>query len=96
MGDPLNAKDAKKQIRHILKNGRVLYSRPHAIERLRERNLTMVDCENVLRGGSVSQPYKEGNNWRHKVSTNNMTVIVQLLPYDQFMVVTAWREGGKK
>jgi len=95
MEHPFDPNDAKERIRELLSQGRIFYSRPHALERLRERNITMVDCENVLRGGSVGEGYKEGGNWRYKVSTNNMEVVVQFLPYNQLMIITAWRKGGK-
>ena len=96
MKKPLEPKEAKERIREILSKGRVVYSRPHALERLRERNLTMLDCANVLRGGSVSPGYKEGKYWRYNVATNNMEVVIQFLPYSQLMVITAWRTGGKR
>jgi len=96
MAKPLDPKDAKQRIKKIIKEGRVIYSRPHALDRLKERNLSMVDCENVLRGGSVSKPYQEGGNWRHKVTTPNIEVVIQFLPYNQLLIVTVWRKGSGK
>jgi hypothetical protein len=51
--------EARKLIRQILATGTVLYSQPHAVERLKKHHMTMVDCENVLRGGVVDEPENE-------------------------------------
>jgi len=93
MGEPLKPKEAKALIRRLLSEGRILYSRPHAIDRLRERNISTIDCENVLRAGNVEQARIESGKWRHKVKTNNIELIVQFLPYDQLLIVSAWRTG---
>lgn len=62
MNQPYSKHEAKKLLRKILTNGFITYSRPHAIERLEERKLTMVDCENVLRGGIVEEAeYENGS-----------------------------------
>lgn len=96
MGEPLTSKAAKVRIREVLSKGKIVYSKPHALQRLNERNLTMLDCENVLRGGSVSEPYEESGNWRYRVKTQNIEVVVQFLPYNQLLVVTMWRIGGRR
>ena len=48
---PLPPDQARRRIRAILETGIVTYAIPHALERLRQRNISIVDCENVLRGG---------------------------------------------
>jgi len=59
MGEPLKPKEAKAQIRRLLSEGRIVYSIPHARERLQERNISNLDCENVLRGGKVEMAHRE-------------------------------------
>lgn len=83
----MNPADAKKRLKAILDYGTVSYSQPHAINRLNERSMSMVDCENVLRGGKIEP---NGVN-RFRVSTNKITVVIEFLSDDEVLVVTAWR-----
>lgn len=92
MGEPIKPKEAKERIMKTLTEGRVVYSRPHGIQRLNERKLSMVDCVNVLRGGIVNEAHREGSSWRYKVSTQNIEVIIKFLPYNRLMIITAWRK----
>ncbi|MFV2081756.1 MAG: DUF4258 domain-containing protein [bacterium] len=96
MGEPLKPEEAKDQIRRLLSEGRIVYSIPHARQRLQERNISNQDCENVLRGGKVEKAHREGSKWRHKVTTSRMEVVVQFLPYDRLLIVTAWRTGRQR
>ena len=91
MDEPLKAHAAKKVIRQILGTGMITYSQPHALERLRKHRMSMLDCENVLRGGSVAEAEWENGAWRHRVSTNRFEVVVQFLAEDHLLIVTAWR-----
>ena len=87
MKSPMNAADAKKLLKRILESGEVTYSQPHAVDRMKERTLSMVDCENVLRGGKIEP---DGVN-RFKVSTNKITVVIEFISDDEVLVVTIWR-----
>jgi hypothetical protein len=87
----LTHQQAKKLIAHILRDGRVIYARPHAITRMQERDITTVDCENILRGGVVQEPELEHGAWRYLVSTRKMAVVVEFLSEDSLLIVTAWR-----
>jgi hypothetical protein len=91
MQQPLTAAAARKLIRAILDEGDVTYSQPHALERLAKHRMTMLDCENVLRGGAVAEAEWENGAWRHHVSTGRFTVIAQLLSETHLLIVTAWR-----
>lgn len=88
---PLSPDLVRFRLRAILLHGTVTYSIPHAIDRLRQRKLTMIDCENVLRGGSVDLGEWENGAWRYRVRTNKLTVVVQFLNDDEVLIVTAWR-----
>lgn len=90
---PLPPDQARRRIRAILETGIVTYAIPHALERLRQRNISMVDCENVLRGGVVDPAEWENGAWRYPVRTQKITVIVQFLAEEELMVVTAWRNA---
>lgn len=91
MHAPLSPDLVRFRLRAILLHGTVTYAIPHAIERLRQRKLTMIDCENVLRGGSVDPGEWENGAWRYRVRTNKLTVVAQFLNDDEVLIVTAWR-----
>lgn len=87
MKSPMNTVDAKKLLKKILDFGDITYSQPHAIQRLRERAISTLDCENVLRAGKIEP---DGVS-RFKVSTNKITVVIEFLSEDEVLVVTVWR-----
>ncbi|QSV46771.1 DUF4258 domain-containing protein [Geobacter benzoatilyticus] len=92
MVEPLKPSEARKLIQHILKDGYVTYSRPHAIDRMKEREMDTSDCINILRGGKVSEGEYENGSWRYRVETPKMAVVVTFVAEDELMIVTAWRE----
>ncbi len=87
MDSPLNAVAAKQLLKKILKIGVITYSQPHAVDRMRERSLSMVDCENVLRGGKI----EPDGITRFKVSTNKIVLVIEFISDEEVLVVTAWR-----
>ena len=91
MDAPLRPPAAKKLIRQILETGTITYSQPHALERLRKHRMSMLDCENVLRGGTVAEAEWENGAWRYRVFTNRFEAVAQFLAEDHLLVVTAWR-----
>jgi hypothetical protein len=91
MNQPIRANDARKLLRRILINGVVTYSQPHAIDRLKERALSTLDCENVLRAGVVEEAEWNDGGWRHQVRTQRIVVVVEFLSEEEILVVTAWR-----
>lgn len=93
MEQPLKPAKAKLLLRKILDSGIIVYSRPHALDRLKERKISMIDCENVLRAGTVKEAEFENGAWRHHVVTGKLAVIVEFLSESEILVVTAWRIG---
>jgi hypothetical protein len=91
MNEPLSRAEAKALLQKILEGGTVTYSVPHALDRLRKRGLSTIDCENVLRGGVVEEAEWENGCWRHRVRTRRITIVVQCLSEEEVLVVTAWR-----
>jgi len=90
--EPLRPVEAKKLIREILRGGIVTYSQPHAEERMHQRNISTVDCVNVLRGGVVAEGEYENGSWRYRVFTPRMCVVIRFEDESMLEVVTAWRE----
>jgi len=91
MDQPLRAVDAKKRLRRILQSGVVTYAQPHALEMIRERRLSILDCENVMRAGVVEEAESENGGWRHQVRTQKIVVVIEFLSEEEVLVVTAWR-----
>ncbi|MGK0289725.1 MAG: hypothetical protein ACI86H_001171 [bacterium] len=91
MKQPLRSTKAKKLLREIIDAGIVTYSQPHALDRLKERLISMPDCLNVMRAGVVQEAELDNEAWRHRVSTNKIVVVVEFLSEDEVLVVTAWR-----
>jgi len=92
LNEPLRPNEAKKLIRSILKDGFVTYSQPHAMERLEKHGMSTTDCINILRGGTVEEAEREYGEWRYRVHTGKMTVIVRFEDETELMIVTAWRK----
>jgi len=88
---PYRKGEAKKLLKKILSEGFVTYSQPHALNRLKERNISILDCENVLRAGVVDEAELDNSAWRHHVRTQKIVVVVEFLSEDEILILTAWR-----
>ncbi|HJV65770.1 MAG TPA: DUF4258 domain-containing protein [Geomonas sp.] len=90
--EPLPPPYAKKIILNILQKGSVTYAEPHALQRMEERDISTLDCVNVLRGGKVAPAEYENGSWRYRVYTPRMTVVARFESELELEIVTAWRE----
>jgi hypothetical protein len=91
MNQPFRATEARKLLRRILNNGVVTYAQPHAIDMIKDRKLSILDCENVIRAGAVQEAEWENGGWRHQVRTQKIVVVIEFLSEEEVLVVTAWR-----
>jgi hypothetical protein len=91
LNEPLKRTETRKLILSILKDGSVSFAEPHAMERLKKRQMSTVDCLNVLRAGTADEPEHENGEWRYRVHTGKMTVVVRFEDETELMIVTAWR-----
>ncbi len=89
--EPIKPEEAKRLILEVLKSGRFTYSR-HARDEITKDNMTMLDCENVLRGGVVRPGEYENWSWRYRVETDRMAVIICFRSSTELVLVTAWRK----
>lgn len=88
--DPLRAHHAKRLIREILEDGSVIPSK-HFREEAGKDQLTIVDAENVLRGGIVDEAECENGSWRYAVRTQRIKVIVAFVSEEKLVLVTIMR-----
>jgi uncharacterized protein DUF4258 len=66
----LSAEDARRIIQLILDKGTLEASHHCRAERMRERGVTMLDVENVLRNGEIRRDPEldeERNRWKYRV-----------------------------
>jgi hypothetical protein len=92
LAEPLDPVSAKRLIRQIIETGEVTFSR-HAEEELLKDRLTMADAEHVLRAG-VGEPAEWINGqWRYRIRTQTLYVVVRFRSETALRVVTAWRIG---
>ncbi|PNU19746.1 hypothetical protein C2E25_11160 [Geothermobacter hydrogeniphilus] len=91
MNQPLSPTDARKLLRRILDGGIVTYAQPHALDRLKERSISILDCENVMRAGVVEEPELVEGCWRYRVRSRKIVVVVEFLSDDEVLILTAWR-----
>jgi hypothetical protein len=92
LNEPLAPPQAKTLIRYILEDGIVTYAQPHAVQRMRERRISTLDCENVLRGGTVWDPEFENGTWRYQVHTGKLCVVIRFEHENILQIVTVWRK----
>lgn len=87
---PLKPTDARKLIREIVENGFVEVS-GHARDEMGEDDLETTDCLNVLRGGAVGPAEYVNGQWRYRVATQRMCVVIAFASEKRLRIVTAWR-----
>ncbi len=103
---PLTAADARKLIRRLLIEGKLVSpgAGSHARKEMDKDGLTDVDAVNVLRGGVVREPEWQNGSWRYRVETSRMMFVAVLDPEPtsmpgvdedledlELIVVTGWR-----
>ncbi len=91
MNEHRSGPEAEKLIREIVRTGTVIYAHPHALDRMEKRNMTTVDCENILRHGRAQEAEWENGKWRHHVLTGRMKLVVQIIDSRTMLIVTAMR-----
>lgn len=91
-GTPLTASQARELARGILKSGAIGFSK-HARQRMKERNLSKVDIENVIRGGRILDPPESTAQgfFKYRFETNSMVAVVLFRSESHLVVYTAFR-----
>ena len=87
---PLKPLDAKKLAREIVNNGTVEFG-SHALEEMTKDGLQTTDCLNLLRAGIYESPEYTNGEWRYRVRTQRICVVVTFASETRLRVITAWR-----
>jgi hypothetical protein len=90
----LSKNQARKWVSSIRVKGQVALW-PHCIAELTNDGLEATDVDNVLRCGKIhEEPEPEGKHgeWRYRVHTQRMCVVVQFETETELSVATAWRK----
>ena len=90
--EPFSPNQTRDLCRNIIEKGGVKFSN-HALEQMRTRDLSQLDCTNVLRAGHADQAEPHGSNWRYQIHTTRMCVVVAFQSENRLTVVTAWRKN---
>ena len=87
---PLKPGDARILARTIVEDGVVAFS-SHAETEMKNDNLIAADCLNLIRGGAFEAPELINGEWRYRVVTQRMCVVITFVSETRLRVVTAWR-----
>lgn len=87
---PLSPERAKALFREILEKGVVEFTR-HAAREMARDDMATTDAINLLRAGVVKPPEYENGEWRYRVETRRMTIVVSFGSRTELTVVTGWR-----
>ncbi|WP_375769573.1 hypothetical protein NR798_01445 [Archangium gephyra] len=90
VGQPLKPQKAKALIKAIRESGGVALS-DHALAELAKDQLESSDALNVLRAGIVREPEWENGEWRYRVETPRMTIVIAFDSETELAIVTGWR-----
>ncbi len=64
----------------------------HFKERLTERQMIMGDVLNVLHEGKIENDAEfENGQWRYRVATHKMTIVISFGDHDKIRLITCWR-----
>lgn len=57
-----------------------------------ERNVTIRDIENTIRGGVFGEAEWDSDAWRYRASTQTFEVVVELDGETLIIIVSTWRK----
>ena len=92
----LNTFQARKLLSELLATNPNCFSYgSHFKERLLERKMIMGDIINVLhRGQILGDAEYENQQWRYRVQTLKMTVVIAFINPSHVRLITCWRENS--
>lgn len=88
---PLKPLDAKRLAAVICEEGTVHVS-SHAVEEMANDHLETTDCLNLIRAGVFQAAEFINNEWRYRVESARVCVVITFLSREELVFVTAWRK----
>lgn len=88
--EPLKPPEAKALARSIFEDGVVDFTQ-HARDEMGKDGLETTDCLNLVRAGVFQYPELEKNEWRYRVCTARMCIVIVFITDTRLRVITAWR-----
>lgn len=92
---PLSAGAVRQRIRDILANRWTVVWTSHAKKELANDDMTTVDATNVLRCWRHMDPPEPDINtgeWKYRIHTDMMGIVVKFRSETEVVVITAWRK----
>lgn len=87
---PLKPTEAKALAGRIAADGTIRFSK-HAREEMAKDGLDATDCHNLVRAGVFAPAELENGEWRYRVRTSRMCIVIAFRSVNHLTVVTAWR-----
>ena len=87
---PLKPPEAKALARNIAENGVVEFS-GHALDEMNKDEMETTDCLNLVRAGVYQPPELEKGEWRYRIWTARMCIVIAFSSETRLRVITAWR-----
>lgn len=88
--EPLKPPEAKRLAREIVLSGVVGFS-IHAMEEMAKDDLHSTDCINLLRAGVFGAAEYTNRQWRYRVTTPRICIVIAFTSESELRIVTAWR-----
>jgi hypothetical protein len=87
---PLKPPEARALARRIADDGTIKFTK-HAREEMAKDGLDANDCRNLVRAGVFEPAELENGEWRYRVRTARMCIVMAFRSVHHLTVVTAWR-----
>lgn len=88
--EPLKPADAKRLAREIFEDGQVELS-SHAIDEMRNDGLQTADWLNLVRAGVFEAAEYINREWRYRIHTSRICIVIAFVSAERLKIVTAWR-----
>jgi hypothetical protein len=89
---PLRPTEARAVARRIAEDGIVEFS-AHARDEMRKDGLESTDCLNLVRAGVYQPPELEKGEWRYRVASSTMCIVIAFRSPERLRIITAWRKS---
>lgn len=95
----LNKNEARKLLIKMMANDCKILFTDHAIKELKNDDLDRVDAINILSSSAskiVDEPEQKNGNWRYRVITEKICVVIEFKSVNGILVITVFRMKRSK